>query len=362
MRHTEDRNTRRRQRNGFTTIRDSGRVTLLVGIAFIGFVVWTVIFALNGREDVICNGVTGINSQEQRVCTPPKTQDVKVTWSASHLRAYRYALDILPPSTVKSSRTKKTLSIKRESYRYSAFVLSAGGTINFTFSSVKESSVDVYLMTLDQYNTFENKGKSDCEWSKINTMDGSTQYTTRKATTYYIVFVAPFDDATVIENVNTTTYLYNVSMDTANEICTKSCTFKKVHNNEVVIAEYTGSLSSVTLVMNSGKGALNDERIFPLLLFCFISVCLGITLGMAVRKCTLVAKTQRQLNDCSDETTSVQSGSFVQKPLIQHEVSPGEEIESNGTAPIAPGTNNNNGDEFYGMNSWCDGTKTLENA
>lgn len=308
-------------------------------------------------------GVSSISSKKQRVCTPPKTQDVKVSWSTSDLRAYRYALDKLPPSTVKSSRTKKTLTIKRESYRYSAFVLSVGGTINLTFSSVRESSVDVYLMTLEQYNIFENKENSDCEWSKINAMDGSTQYTARKATTYYIVFVAPIDDATVVEDVNTTTYWYNVSMDTANEICTKSCTFKRVQNNEVVIAEYTGSFSSVTLVMNSGKGALNDERIFPLLSLCFISVCLGIALGMAVRKCALAAKTQHQPDERSDETTSAQSGSFVQTSLIQHEeVTPGEEIEFNGTAPMAPGTNNNNGDEFFVMNSRCDGTRTLENV
>lgn len=332
-------------------------------MAFVVLVVGTVIFALDGREDLVCNGVNSISSKEQRLCTPPKTQDVKVTWSVSYLRAYRYALDKLPASHVKTSRTKKSLAIKRESYRYSAFVLSVGGSINFTFSSVKDSSVNAYLMTLEQYNIFEHKGKSSYEWFKINTMHESTQYTARKATTYYIVFEALYDDASVVEDVNITTYLYNVSNNTATSMCPKSCTFKRVQSNEVIIAEYNGTLSSVGLVMNSGKGALNDEKIFPLLFLCFISGCLGITFVLFARKHVHTVKTRRQLMDLANGKTSSSSGSLTQTPLIQHEeVTPGGDIESYGTAPMATGTNNNNGDENDDMVSAWDGTKTLENA
>ena len=352
------------QRNGLATSCEGGRVTLFIGLCFVACVVGTIFFGLDGREDVICNGVSSISPKQQRVCTPPKTQDVKAMWSASYLNVYRYALDKLPESNVTSSRTRKSFEIKYGNYRYSAFVLSVGGVLNFTFSSKRDTSVDVYLMTLEQYNIFERKGNFKCEWSKTNTMHESTQYIAREATTYYIVFDASYEDASVSEDVNTTTRLYNVSKSTANGMCAKSCTFKRVQTNEVIIGDYKGSLSSVGLVMNSGKGALNQDRVFPLLSFCFISACLGIGLALTLCKRSRATKTQRQPKEYPDDrTSSIPSGSWTQAPLIQHEeTTPEGDIDSYGTAPMVPGTENNNGCEYDGMNSIRNVSDDLENV
>ena len=57
------------------------------------------------------------------------------------------------------------------------------------------------------------------------------------------------------------------------------------------------------------------------------------------------------------------SGSWTQAPLIQHEeTTPEGDIDSYGTAPMVPGTENNNGCEYDGMNSIRNVSDDLENV
>lgn len=349
----------RGQQTKSTAFDDPRAVTLFVGLGFIGCIVGTVFFALNGREDLLCNEVNRINPKEQPMCTPPKTQDVKVKWSASYIKAYRYAQDNLTIANTIINSASKLLTVKTGNHESAKFALQVGGTINFTFTS-RDDPVDAYLMTHEQYNTFEKKGHSKSEWSKLNTLSETTHHIARQTTTYFIVFGANDGDVDIRLDVNTTTFSYNVSKESAKETCPKACTFKNVQSNEVVIAEYYGSYSA-SLEMYSGKGALSDNKIFPLILLCLVTGCFGVGFCASIRKSRQAAKNRpKPRNELGYVPSSLTASN--EAPLIQQQVTPEGDFDSVGTAPVMSETDNY---ESYSLDdgvSEYDGSATLNNV
>ena len=351
----------RGQQSKSTAFDDTRAVTLFVGLGFIGCIVGTVFFALNGREDLLCNDVESIYPKEQRMCAPPKTQDVKVKWSASYIKAYRYTQDNLTIANTKTNSSSKSLSVRTGNYKSTKFPLQVGGTINFTFTS-RDDPVDAYLMTREQYNTFEKKGHSKSEWSKLNTLSETTHHIAKQTTTYFIVFSANDGDVDIRLDVNTTSFSYNVSKESAKETCPKACTFKNVQSNEVVvIAEYSGSYSVVSLYMYSGKGALNDNKIFPLILLCLVSGCFGVGFCASIRKSRQTAKNRpKPRNELGFVPSSLASSN--EAPLIQQQITPEGDFDSVGTAPVMSETDNYESYRLDDGVSEYDGSATLNNV
>lgn len=283
------------------------------------------------RSDALCNGIDSINRDEQRVFVPPKTQDVMISSSWNDLKAYRYDIKNLPETEVRTTCLKNMVWVY-QNYRSFSFGLLPGGFVNFTYQ-IRNATVDIHLMTPTQYKNFKNKKPIESEWCSKNTSYVSHVFTAKEAGVYYIVVDAKYMRVSIItEKVNITTPAYKVSNDTAKEVCTMGCTFKKVHNNEIVILEYLGKDSDVYVNVWSGKGSFQKSFIFPILVSCALILFAGAGSVALIYNSVQMIKKSRQNKAVASATTETQN-----TPTVQNDTTPETTPET-----VILGTTNDN--------------------
>ena len=248
---------------------------------------------LDPRVDAVCNDIEDINKGEQRMCRPPKTQNVKVINFRDHMKAYRYAVDNLPGTFMRTTHWDYNETVWSDEHRRFRFELSAGGVVNFTSQASPGSVFDIFLMTRAQYKAFVSKGITDSVWSNKTTAYSSMTYTAETADLFYIVSFAR-GTVGVNHQVTVTSSVYNVSETTASEVCTSNCILKTVRHDEVVILEYTGLSKNLVTFVYSGKGGFKDLRLFLIIIFSVCSVFFGITTIVNALKAFRLFKESRE--------------------------------------------------------------------
>ena len=276
-------------------------------LLFAGCLEPLVVLALESKTDALCGGIDSVNKGEQRMCMPPKTQDVKISSYWEDLTAYRYDIKNLPETEVRTSYFEENEWIYKYSYTYFNFGLLPGGFMNFTYQTAYENMMDIYLMTPAQYRDFKNEKPFDFEWGSKNTSHASHVFTAKEAGVYYIVVDAKHKSVKVLKKVDITTPAYKMSNSTAKEACGYSCTFKKVHNDEVVIIEYLGKRADVQVKVFSGKGSFQNSFIFPITLITIFMVLTGagsaVIIYHHVTKVQKSCKTKAATTEAQDTTT-----------------------------------------------------------
>ena len=287
-----------------------------VGFLCICFGIAAILFGtVDSRVDALCNDIESINREEQRLCRPPKKQNVEIRNSWDNLMAYRYAVDDLPETYMRTTHWEYEETVWNDEPRQFRFELSAGGTVNYSCQGKNGMVFDVFLMTRAQHKEFESKGRTDSVWSNKTTADSSMSYTTSTADLYFIVSSAPYGTLGVNQSVKVTTSVYNVSKSTAKETCTIPCTFKDVQNDEVVILEYTGSSKSVVTFVYSGKGGFRDLRLVLIIVMSAMSAIFALSTIINLKNAIdLHKKWREQETAANDDYESSISNNFQTTP------------------------------------------------
>ena len=319
--------------------------TVAPGLVFVGLLVGAILVFANSRNDLVCNGITNIHGGEQRTCTPRTTVDVRVDSAWNDVVAYRYPVDCLPDMEVVRTEWQNKEIIYVDRHRSFRTTLHAGGSVNLTCRAASKGVFDLFVMTLEQYELFSSSKTRECIWSNISTSSSSTVFTANQSGTYYFVFHAQYQSVVVDDHETVETSVYNVSKSTAKDMCTESCTFKRVHSDEVVILEYGGSRSSVSASVFAGKGPFNRSKTAPLVVLSVLAVVFGsITAIMAY----ILIKSAT--NGCA-HTKSCGAGTSTSDVTPEQRVddlpraTPGTTPESDFTTPLISGSINENCDD-----------------
>ena len=205
------------------------------------------------------------------MCRPPKTQDVVISksWdpqSWDSLTAYRYDIKNLSETEMRTTHWDYQEWLQEGGYKYFDFALLPGGFVDFTYYTIGNDMVDIYVMTLTQFNDFENKKSFKFEWCNKSTSYTSHVFTAKEAGVYLIVVDGKYTSTDVYETVRIRTPAYQLSSSTAKEMCEKDCTFKRVGNDKVVFLEYLGNDADVKVKVFSGKGPFDRLSIIYIVL------------------------------------------------------------------------------------------------
>lgn len=294
---------RKRRRNGWMK---EARDAFCFGFLAICFATGAILFGtVDSRVDAVCNDIEDIDRGEQRVCRPPKTQDVKIVNFWENLTAYRYGIDDLPGTFMRTTHWDYNETVWDDEHKRFRFELSAGGTVNFTSQGHRGMVFDLFLMTRRQYKDFVSKGKTDSVWSNKTTAYSSMMFTAETADLYYIVSSASYGTLGVNQRVTVTSTVHNVSKTTAKEVCVIDCIFRNVRHDEVVILDYTGSSKNRVTFVYSGKGGFRDLRLVLILIMSFCSLIFGIPAFLHGRKANQLYKKSREQDDAASTDKSL---------------------------------------------------------
>ena len=315
-------------------MKSSGAESIIIGATFglicIGICISFPLFAFIMRPDALCGGITNVNRGEQRVCRPPKTQDVVISKFWGRLTAYRYDIKNLSETEMRTTHWDYQEWLQEGGYKYFDFALLPGGFVDFTYYTIGNDMVDIYVMTLTQFNDFENKKSFKFEWCNKSTSYTSHVFTAKEAGIYLIVVDGKYTSTDVYETVRIRTPAYKLSSSTAKEICYKGCTFKRVGNDEVVILEYLGDYNYVEVKVFSGKGPFDSFSIALIVLSSifslFFGACSVVLIYNGVQKKQQLNKMKALVSNTNAPTT------------IQNETTLGTTSDSATQATITPGT------------------------
>ena len=360
--HSSHRSHGSGSRSGSNEGTESLAFGLLLSLHFIALCIGLFFIAAESKSDALCGGITSINRWEQLMCTPPKTQDVRISRSLKDLTAYRYDIKNLPETTVRTSYLEETEWVSKHHYKYFNFGLLPGGFVKFTYRTAYGDIADFYLMTFNQYVNFANEKPIEFEWCNKSTTYASYVFTAKEAGVYYIVVDANYTSASVFEKVNITTPAYKLSEDTAKDVCKEDCIFKKVSNNETVILEYLGEYADVRVKVFSGKGPFQKSFITPIVIMCVFILLSGAGSALLIYNGITKLKKSRQTKVTISATTEAQNTQTTPQNEAKTENTPENDTPaaitpeatidgtpySDPTAPLIPCAVNNEELIYYG--------------
>ena len=300
------------------------------GIVCIGLCIGLSFTAVESKPDALCGGITSVNQGEQRVCRPSKTQNVKVSRSWDRLTAYRYDIKDLPETEMRTTHWDYREWVQRNDYKYFDFALLPGGSVDFTYYTIGRDMVDIYVMTLTQFNDFK-KGKTfNFEWCNKSTSHTSHVFTAKEAGVYFIVVDGKYTWTKVYEFAEITTPAYKLSSSTAKETCEEDCKFKRVGNDEVVILEYLGSHAEAKVKVFSGKGPFQKSFIVPIVLISVFILFSGAGSVVLIYNGVQIIQQSRKMKAFVSNTNA--------PTIVQNETTLGTISDSATQATITPGT------------------------
>lgn len=292
-------------------------MTIFLGFFLVALIIGVVaVVTTEGRVDDVCDNVNNINKNEQRTCQTKKTEDVKLSEYKTGLKAYRYDTIALPPTEERIRKIPYNEYVPTRNHKYFDFALSAGGTVEFTYT-VRGSSdeVTVYVMTPEQYDKFKSRRSETCEWTSGKTDVAHHLFTAPRAGIYYIVVDnREYHSVRVDEQVKIMTEVFKVDETTAKEFCNdkQRCKFKDVKKTETIIVEYKGAWDFADVQLFHGNGSFNKSILIPIVVMCIlVLIVLGFfitTLLRVLKKCGKKAKkiTKKATKSVTDDSGSSQ--------------------------------------------------------
>ena len=315
-------------------------LTVFIGIFMVaviaGFICLLVMGSVVGD---ICDGISNINAGEQRTCRTLKTEDVKLSEPWTGVTAYRYDSDNMPPTETRTTNITYKERVRSYGWEYYDFALSANGTVNFTYKVVNnDSTMDVHLMTLKQYEHFASKERvGDTLWSIYDTYVAQHDFTAAVGGVHYIVIDNQKRSGFYVrEELNITTDVYLVDPNNTKEYCSGSqaCKFKDVEPTETIVVYYNnGSSSYADVEVYHGKGSFNKNLIVPIIFMIFFIIVVA---GFWVLLTWTVCKDCSCNCDCDCDCDCGMRTKKAVKKTDTSQTKVSQPVATPGTVPMTP--------------------------